>query len=166
MRARNCWRSGRSCSRRLDRHPEARAFWWPRFVNIAGWFVGEERRQARLGHSVVQRGSDGADGGWNIFTLRGRADRIDRLPGGGLEIIDYKTPSVPKKEDVERGLEPQLPLLALIASQGGFDGHSSGTGRCGWLLALARRKRARKAAGLSMISNGWPPKRVRASRSW
>jgi ATP-dependent helicase/nuclease subunit B len=105
----------------LDRHPEARAFWWPRFVNIATWFVGEERRRRASGISVLRAEATGRME-MEHLTLCGRADRIDRLPGGGLEIIDYKTGSVPKKDDVERGFEPQLPLLALIASQGGFEG--------------------------------------------
>jgi ATP-dependent helicase/nuclease subunit B len=112
---------GHALFKALDRHPQARAFWWPRFVNIAAWFVEEERRRRGEGISVVRAEAAGRME-LEHFTLRGRADRIDRLPGGGLEIIDYKTGSVPKKEDVLRGLEPQLPLLALMAAQGGFEG--------------------------------------------
>ena len=54
------------------------------------------------------------------LTLKGRADRIDRLPDGSLSILDYKTGGVPSKADVESGIEPQLQLLALIAASGGF----------------------------------------------
>ncbi|HUY69045.1 MAG TPA: double-strand break repair protein AddB [Alphaproteobacteria bacterium] len=57
-----------------------------------------------------------------VFTLRGRADRIDRLADGTLEIIDYKTGGVPKQWELEAGYEPQLPLLAAIAKAGGFEG--------------------------------------------
>jgi ATP-dependent helicase/nuclease subunit B len=112
---------GHELFKALDRHPEARAFWWPRFADIAAWFVEEERRRRSEGISVVRAEATGRME-IDTFTLCGRADRIDRQTDGGLEIIDYKTGSVPKKDDIARGLEPQLPLLALIASQGGFEG--------------------------------------------
>ncbi|MBU3675203.1 MAG: ATP-dependent helicase, partial [Solirubrobacteraceae bacterium] len=48
-------------------------------------------------------------------TLRGRVDRVDRLPGGGYELIDYKTgrprPAEELREDV------QLSLYALAARE-------------------------------------------------
>ena len=56
------------------------------------------------------------------FELTARADRLDQLADGSLEIIDYKTGSIPTKKQVRNGLSPQLSLEALIASKGGFDG--------------------------------------------
>lgn len=48
-------------------------------------------------------------------TLRGRVDRVDRLPGGGYELIDYKTgrprSAAQLREDV------QLSLYALAARE-------------------------------------------------
>ena len=58
----------------------------------------------------------------NGFTLKGRADRVDKLADGTLAIVDYKTGGMPTQTEVRTGLEPQLPLLALIASEGGFEG--------------------------------------------
>jgi DNA helicase-2/ATP-dependent DNA helicase PcrA len=47
--------------------------------------------------------------------VRGRVDRIDRLPGGGYEVIDYKT-GRPKSEEQLRE-DVQLSLYALAASE-------------------------------------------------
>jgi RecB family exonuclease len=46
--------------------------------------------------------------------VRGRVDRVDELPSGGHELIDYKT-SRPKSEEQLRG-DVQLALYALAAS--------------------------------------------------
>ena len=52
--------------------------------------------------------------------LTARADRIDRLSGGGLAIIDYKTGQTPKNKDIDQGFSPQLPLEAAMAAAGAF----------------------------------------------
>lgn len=52
------------------------------------------------------------------LTLGGKIDRIDRLPGGVTEIIDYKTGQSPKSRDPSR--DPQLTVYALSASTGGI----------------------------------------------
>ncbi len=56
------------------------------------------------------------------FTMTAKADRIDLLTDGGIEILDYKTGGVPTKKDVVAGLSPQLALEALIVEAGGFEG--------------------------------------------
>ncbi|HYC36711.1 MAG TPA: PD-(D/E)XK nuclease family protein [Usitatibacter sp.] len=51
--------------------------------------------------------------------IDGRIDRIDRLEGGGLAIIDYKSGNVRVGAWMgERPDDPQLPLYALAAGQG------------------------------------------------
>jgi len=104
--------------------PGVEAFWWPRFVRIAEWFVTEEgARRARftpLGAELEGRIELDAPGG--AFTLTAKADRIDRDETGALVIIDYKTGTPPPEMLVGRGLSPQLPLEAAIAQAGGFDG--------------------------------------------
>ncbi len=60
------------------------------------------------------------------FTVKAKADRIDRLSDGTLEIIDYKTGAPPEKKKVDRGFAPQLPLEAAIAAAGGFTGLAQG----------------------------------------
>ena len=100
--------------------PQVQAFWWPRFESIARWFVAFEAQRRRAGITCLQ-----VEMGARYlfkefgFTLRGRADRVDRLPDGQLAIIDYKTGSVPTDKDLAEGLEPQLPLLALLLEQAG-----------------------------------------------
>jgi ATP-dependent helicase/nuclease subunit B len=104
--------------------PGVEAFWWPRFVRIAQWFVAEEGAQrARitpLGAEAKGRLELDAPGG--AFTLTARADRIERDEAGKLVIIDYKTGTPPREALVVQGLSPQLPLEAAIAMAGGFEG--------------------------------------------
>ena len=111
----------------IDR-PGVRAFWWPRFLQIAEWFVAQEAARAPL---ISARHTE-ASGTLVLrdrarpFTLRARADRIDRLSGGGYEIVDYKTGAVPSKKDVKAGLSPQLPLEAAMVREGAFAGIEPG----------------------------------------
>ncbi|TMK09849.1 MAG: double-strand break repair protein AddB, partial [Alphaproteobacteria bacterium] len=58
--------------------------------------------------------------GERVFTLRARADRIERLAGGGYAILDYKTGQVPSEKQVRIGVSPQLTLEAAILRGGGF----------------------------------------------
>ena len=64
---------------RLDDVPDAKAFWWPRFLRIAHWFAEFEsaRRKdvARLDAEV--RGTLEIPLPDGVFTLRARADRIE-----------------------------------------------------------------------------------------
>lgn len=107
----------------LDR-PAVRAFWWPRFERIAQWFLEQEsdRRRTIATLATEVSGEMQFAGPAGPFTLRATADRIDRLPGGGLAIIDYKTGAAPSKTDLETGYAPQLPLEAAMASAGAFTG--------------------------------------------
>ncbi len=104
--------------------PGAFAFWWPRFRRVTRWFLAEEQaRRGGIAESFVEitgKLSFEAPGG--TFTLTAKADRIDRMSDGALEIIDYKTGAPPEKKKVDRGFAPQLPLEAAIALAGGFEG--------------------------------------------
>ncbi len=105
--------------------PGVRAFWWPRFERIAHWFIAEERarRENGMTPAVIETSGDiGFEAPGGPFTLQARADRIDRLSGGGLAIIDYKTGAAATASQAESGLEPQLPLEAAMAEQGRFKG--------------------------------------------
>ena len=98
-------------------------FWWPRFERVARFFVDLEHERRQLGykpvaletaakHVLQTRGQP--------FTLTAKADRIDRTPDGGYEVIDYKTGSVPGKGEVIDGSRPQLSLEAAMIEAGGF----------------------------------------------
>ncbi|HTW52166.1 MAG TPA: PD-(D/E)XK nuclease family protein, partial [Stellaceae bacterium] len=113
------WKFGPLLSR-----PSAWAFWWPRFERIARWFVaGERPRRAELAESRSE--VDGKliiDAPGGPFTIIARADRVDRIAAGGLAIVDYKTGSVPRKQDIAAAIAVQLPLEGAIAAAGGFGG--------------------------------------------
>lgn len=103
--------------------PQVEAFWWPRFKRIAEWFVSTMKERAARGISIIAIESKGKTEFANgSFVLDGRADRIDRLPDGSLEIIDYKTGTLPTDKIIKQGYEPQLALLAAIAEDNGFAG--------------------------------------------
>jgi ATP-dependent helicase/nuclease subunit B len=108
----------------ISAKPGAFAFWWPRFLRVAHWFVAEEQaRRAGIAESFVETtGELRIDAPFAPFTLTAKADRIDRRSDGTLEIIDYKTGAPPEKKKVDRGFAPQLPLEAAIAAAGGFQG--------------------------------------------
>jgi ATP-dependent helicase/nuclease subunit B len=104
--------------------PGVWAFWWPRFLRVARWFVAQERaRRAGLleSHGEIA-GSLVLAGPGGPFELVCKADRVDRRRDGGLIVIDYKTGAVPRRGDVDLGYAPQLPLEAAIADAGGLAG--------------------------------------------
>jgi ATP-dependent helicase/nuclease subunit B len=108
----------------LKDYPEARAFWWPRFQRIACWFAGweNERRPDIKEIAAEIRGEIGIALAEGVFTLSGRADRIERGSGGAYTILDYKTGTARSANQVQAGLAPQLTLEAAILRQGGFKG--------------------------------------------
>ena len=55
------------------------------------------------------------------FSLRGKADLIERRPDG-YGVIDYKTGAPATVKVVKAGFDPQLPLTAWLLAEGGFEG--------------------------------------------
>ncbi len=53
-------------------------------------------------------------------TLSGYADRIDLLPAGMADILDYKTGSSPSKGQAHTLLAPQLALEGALLKRGAF----------------------------------------------
>ncbi|HUQ77531.1 MAG TPA: ATP-dependent DNA helicase [Patescibacteria group bacterium] len=53
------------------------------------------------------------DDGSPPFTIHGQIDRVDRLPTGGVEIVDYKTGRIESQKGVDESL--QLSIYALAA---------------------------------------------------
>jgi ATP-dependent helicase/nuclease subunit B len=96
-----------------------RAYWWPRFVRIAEWFIAHERTQ-RDHTAPVAVEVKGSLVITDAFTLTAQADRIDRTRDGKLLIIDYKTGTLPTARMRSNGFSVQLPLEAAIAWAGGF----------------------------------------------
>lgn len=105
--------------------PGVQAFWWPRFLRIANWFIGFEIKRRGDGIQAVlieQSGVMKIEAGSVEFELRARADRMDRMPDGSLAVIDYKTGQPPTAPQVESWLVPQLSLEAAMAAAGVFPG--------------------------------------------
>jgi DNA helicase II / ATP-dependent DNA helicase PcrA len=83
-----------------DRAREAMRLYWERERESEGEPVWLERKfDIRIGEHQV----------------RGRVDRVDRLPGGGHEVIDYKTGERKSESDLDSDL--QLALYRLAARQ-------------------------------------------------
>ncbi|WP_339347382.1 double-strand break repair protein AddB [uncultured Sphingomonas sp.] len=102
-------------------HPLLRALWQPRLIAAFEWIAGrtlEDRSAGREVLAVEGRGEAVVAG----IRLNGRFDRIDRMPDGGLGIVDYKTGKAPSVAAVRGGFNLQLGLLGAIAEAGGFDG--------------------------------------------
>ncbi len=114
---------GREWFRGLAHASGAAAIWWPRFERAAEAFVAREtarRAEIRISHVEVP-GKISIDAPADAFVLTGKADRIDLKCNGSAEILDYKTGSLPTKNDVDTGFNPQLPLEGLMLRRGGFD---------------------------------------------
>lgn len=102
--------------------PEVINFWWPRFQRIAEWYIEIEKiyGQERLQSVTEETGEMSLPTSTGPFILTAKADRIDLLKTGDINIIDYKTGLPPSQAEIERGLAPQLTLEAAIAQAGGF----------------------------------------------
>ena len=96
-------------------------FYFPRFLQVAFWFIeqDQQRRPMIKQTYLEQKGLWKIPIEGKIFELSCVADRLDQF-SNGMEIIDYKTGQVPEKKDVNSGLEPQLPLEALMLEAGAF----------------------------------------------
>ena len=113
----------------LRDYPEARAFWWPRFLRIARWFAGFEKARRANARTLFAeiKGELEMPFGKRTFALSTRADRIEQLADGRYAILDYKTGSVPTERQVRTGLSPQLTLEGAMLRAGAFTGVPAGS---------------------------------------
>jgi len=106
----------------LEAIGERRDIWLRRFATAARQFLAFEQGRD---HLVAKRHAE-VSGKWVLpqggFVVHGRADRVDELKGGTLEILDFKTGSPPGKAAMTGFEAPQLPVEALIARAGGMAG--------------------------------------------
>jgi ATP-dependent helicase/nuclease subunit B len=112
--------------------------WAPRLLEAIDWIAQVERDNQAEGRRPLKAEVTGEAPIAGV-TVHGRADRIDRLAGGGLAIIDYKTGAPPRQKAVDAGFALQLGLLGLIGRAGGFDG-ISGEPQAFEYWSLARNK--------------------------
>ena len=100
--------------------PELKAFWWPKFLNTAKAFlIQDERLNVSKIHNEISGEIEYVLPKGNLkFTAK--ADRIDELKDGYINIIDYKTGNIPSRNQVLSGHALQLLLEGLIATKGHF----------------------------------------------
>jgi ATP-dependent helicase/nuclease subunit B len=109
---------------RFAAFPEVVALWRPRLAAIGRWWIDAERARDGL---VAERRAE-VPGRWEIpvdgvvFTLTGRADRLDLMHDGSVAVLDYKTGRPPSEKTVQALLSPQLPLEAAMVAAGAFGG--------------------------------------------
>lgn len=137
---------GRAEFARFDDRPEVQAVWWPRFLRAVRWFVVEETaRRSEIRATIGEtEGALDIEAPAGLFTLRARADRIDRHPDGTISILDYKTGTPPTVPQAASGLSPQLPLEGAIALHGGF-------------AALGHRRARLRDLAVIRLTGGNPP---------
>ena len=101
--------------------PEVRVLWKTRLARAAPWFIASEkdRRAVALPLAFEQKGAARLSD--LDFTLTVKADRIDQDSTGALHIYDYKTGSLPSKDE-QRYFDKQLLLEAALAERGAFEG--------------------------------------------
>ena len=127
-------------------HPMLRALWQPRLMLAIDWIAEQIGAGGRDVIGAEVKGSIEIAG----VTLTGKFDRIDRMPGGGLAIIDYKTGEPPSTRSVAAGYSLQLGLIGLMAERGGFAGIAGTAEALRILVARAqqgRRLRQDRLAG-------------------
>jgi ATP-dependent helicase/nuclease subunit B len=137
-------------------HPMMRALWQPRLMEAIDWIARQiAENPDRKVLAVELDGNTEFEG----VKLRGKFDRIDRLPDGSLAIVDYKTGKPPSTRAVRAGFSLQLGLLGLIAERGGF-ADIEGVARAFEYWSLARSPRT---GGFGYVDS--PSIRRRRSRS-
>jgi ATP-dependent helicase/nuclease subunit B len=100
--------------------PHIDAVWRPRFSAVARAFVAWHLERApgvRESETEVPASLDLSVGG---IRLTGIADRIDILPDGSADLLDYKTGSTPSLKVARVLLDPQLALEAAAIRRGAF----------------------------------------------
>lgn len=110
-----------------DLPTEIEILWNDRFSRLIKPFVDWENTH---GQDVVSRNIEASAvcrlPGDIEFLLTGRADRIDVLTDGTVDIIDFKTGISPSAKEARSLLDPQLPLEAYAVMKSGFkDIHSN-----------------------------------------
>jgi ATP-dependent helicase/nuclease subunit B len=151
----------------IEDFPDVHAIWSLRFEKIARWLIAWERNR----DDAIDRRHAEIDGrltlatGAGEFTLRGRADRIDRRKDGTLDIIDYKTGTPPSPPQVLVGFAPQLGLEAAMVRRGAFDEGFRGASiaNLAW-IAIGKADRGGDPVK-SAVQQGWTADAV-ADRSW
>lgn len=102
--------------------PAVRRLWRSHLAVVAPRIVNDELAFQAAGRMPLAREIPGRLALPDTpFVIRGKADRIDRLPDGRLVILDYKTGSVPTRKQIHH-FQRQLLIEAVMAEHGAFAG--------------------------------------------
>ena len=83
-------------------------------AKLAEWQAAETERAFGLDAGGTPAVTVPTDHG--PLALRGRIDRVDRSPGGGYQVVDYKSgTSAPGRKDMQNGTSFQLPIYLEAA---------------------------------------------------
>jgi RecB family exonuclease len=94
---------------------------WVGHINSISDLIAEQEMKRRgLGQLIATEAKGQIQLAGTKFTIRGKADRIDRMSSGEMVIYDYKTGSVPSPKQILY-FDRQLPIEALMAERGGFE---------------------------------------------
>ena len=111
---------GRSVFAAMSGEPDVQAFWWPRFLElvpaIIDWEAARRGNLIRVGTEVRIAGAVPLADGSEV-RLTARADRVEELRDGRLAIIDFKSGTIPSKDQIGAGLAPQLLLEVALSAR-------------------------------------------------
>lgn len=116
--------------------PALLSFWLSRIQNVASWYISHEQAwrneasfiDSELKGTVILKIANGQE-----FQITGVIDRLDRLRFGGYALIDYKSAGDFTVNKLKSGKLPQLPLEALLLSEGVFENKKFDGGKCGYM---------------------------------
>lgn len=97
------------------------AIWRPKIAKI--FFLYSDfinQRESNYTLYTEYKGSTVIDLGYREITITSIADRIEVKDNGDVTIIDFKTGSIPTKDEVKKGAAVQMLIEAIILADGGF----------------------------------------------
>ncbi len=113
-------------SEELRKAGEPEPVWLSReaiWLDVATWFLDwRAGRDVSGGKKLEVKGKLTYDIAGEPFILSAEADRIEIGASGEITIVDFKTGSAPTDKMIRTGFDQQMPLQALIAIKGGFEG--------------------------------------------
>ena len=96
--------------------------WWPKFTNVMKEFVIFDENRRSDGRKVFAeiQGEMPVTIGDKTIAITAIADRVEQDKSGNIYILDYKTGTLPTKQDVLRGISVQMLVEAMIVDANGF----------------------------------------------